>query len=1204
MNLEQFIRYTGEMFTNLRKTKIVFLRDDSPILEYMNNGTIPVFENGGELQARTPKMVGETEIMVRRPYLICYNRILNCNVAYYMTGGATRETIKRKMYHDQIETPHCFYDYIDASVNGGLDQKTHSAENIETVSTVRAVPIPMCITDQSELRTANYDDRNIPSGDIRPLRDFMSNFYGGENEKFITKGVKSGRAYDWFIDFGDKISYHRLSRPAVAYVAMFLNYAESELESPKMTDSLSLSQLKGLTIGATEAYLNHLRFACKLDEVRAKQPYVFREFMQIRNNAVKHIATLGYERAVMEEYSKSTLTGSELKKLQELLEVERESSKNLSLVVNSAITYFGGQSRNINISNIPMNEKLFESLSKIASSLTDARFNALSVKWCEAIEERFDEKITASETMVFERNLQRESEETKRLQEREARQERSKSRTERIKQAVQDAIILYNQFYKESFAKLVDGELLDAEVQDNAKDFVKLFSTYKDGSNLSLSKLIGDVSEDREAQSYMADRIVNMASFLSVIENSRQTIAGSQKVKSMQKYLKSRSAKISAPEGAEVESAIDLMSIVHEEFLKASNLKRGKNDKSPVEIIIEKALKDKDRFALADFQTGTPAREYFDEMLTVSELYGQMESVTDIFEMRAEALWAMQVIKEDHEELTEDYKILCEKLGDTGFAKAMKQVLMPPDEDDFIEKSEETILGFINDKNLSAKDTIKAIREYRKSVIEMGKKERLALLEFTDICNGALIAYNDYYVKYEEDSTNLEKMVVSAKQQVGYKQSQGFLEGLGGRKIDVVRDLETGEERIEGKDEETRDLTDDDLVYQIFGRAIPQPGDIEALTDDKISSANNIFEVVDALKNLKRTSKKWSDELTESYDAVRRLYIQLLLYKKKLEDTRDKMYDCVDYFVENSAEIMSGGPIYLLSEEEAERFAGFVKLSGETVKEDISDYYDDYAIFKFVTGVIDYFNNIEVRSNVDIPAHDYVNIGRVADGITLTDGNDQTRGVIQSISSDWVDACDFEEILKTKDIEQIVANPGFDSLLGVFTPMVELESEIKLCEILTSVKYLVSDEEKEAEVQRRYAINRLVMKLFDATSKGFTQTDGLYEQLLARVPDARRIAKRELSRARKVKTINEKTAEEIIQNLPKTFDPMESIMGERGARGLKVNAETSYKVYKNWLSRLVSIEKMRAEKGHYVKRTDEEREEDKKALECSIDEFF
>ena len=87
----------------------------------------------------------------------------------------------------------------------------------------------MCVTDQSQMHMADFGGGNIPNAEVSELRDFMLNFYGMENEKFITKATRSGKAYDWFLDFGDKISYHKMSRPSVSYVAMFLNYAQSEL---------------------------------------------------------------------------------------------------------------------------------------------------------------------------------------------------------------------------------------------------------------------------------------------------------------------------------------------------------------------------------------------------------------------------------------------------------------------------------------------------------------------------------------------------------------------------------------------------------------------------------------------------------------------------------------------------------------------------------------------------------------------------------------------------------------------------------------------------------------------------------------------------------------------------------------------------------------------------------------------------------------
>lgn len=1198
MNIEQFKAIAGEAYSNLKDTKIVFLKDDSNLLKLINDGVIATFENGAEILARTEKTREDKSIVSsRRPYLICFNQTLRCNVLYFMTGNKSKKIIKEKKYYEAREIPQSLYSHIDSVVKGGLDRTTHDDDKIPTASEIVAIPIPMGVADFSEIHTSDLENKNLNPAVIPELRDFLSPYYLRGDKNFITRATKSGRAYEWKIDYDDRISYHKMSRPASIYTALFINYALNTLSEEGATqNALALTQLKSITQGACKVYLDYLRRQTAMDNVRRLDPLVYRGYMQVKNDIAKYSETRGYGEAYIDALARLRFSDETVNDVKKLIVQNQEIDASFSTVVNSAIAYFNGLNRRVNISDVQMSESLFSNLYNIANTPSDEEYAELVEKWNDGLGKKFDDKISEIQTALNNARKAKEQEEHRKRIERETYARHNLSKLEQVKCATVDAIRLYNQLYKKAFKSLSDGELFRASIQENAKTFKKLFTTYEDKSSLNLKKLLGEPSE-REAQKFISDRIIGMSDFSLVVEELREGISQCDKAKAMQRYAKSRGSRIAGDEGERVERAIELMSIVHSEFEKASNMKGKPSDKSTVEIIIEKVLKEKDKFYGVDFSNGTSERAYFDEMLLVSELQSQLANITNIFGMRLEALNAMREIEENYTTLVDCFQEVKDKLVEVNdvFSGEFERIFTKTPVDEFMTRVESEIMAYIQDKTTSAEDTAKNISEYKKSIIEAMEAEGGAIMGFVEANNKSAMYYNDFGVKYNEDESNLGLMVENAKKAVGFASDEGFMEGLlCGRGVVLKTDTNTGEVTREVKDEEERPLTDYDFVRQVFIQTIPQPSDIEQIVQQKLSEANNIFEATTALRYLGNLAKSWSQELTESYNAVRNLYITLLSYKKKMKENRDRYNKYYEKFVTELNPSSSLDGRAFLDEESLARLRDYAMKTLQTYKDHTNGYYDWFSE-EFATGVVNYFNEIDQRTNAMIPAHDYVNVGRIVGNLPMRDMlTSEKMGSLELIKSQEERSKVLSDLVDNGSFVELVSASEFADFANWIVPAIEFEIELTALKDDMAVIISKTQEDANSVLVRRDELKASANTLLRISKVNETNINQIYDYIVKRIGEYRKVAVKANSKARR--------------GMGETQDP-QKLYGDRvskqerlyyGSMSLSYDSGDSEDqqvkranaFYRYWLGRLRDIERYKSEKGEeLIERPKNERNE-------------
>ncbi|MBP3631150.1 MAG: hypothetical protein J6J23_06680, partial [Clostridia bacterium] len=1130
---------------------------------------------------KTDKVTGKKS-MVRRPYFICYNETLKCNVLYVMTGSRTLEQIKKKQYYDSIITPECIYDFVDSSLTDGhLDQGTHTKSNISTISLTRALPIPNEVFDEIQQSgivdwaNGDFDSRQVPV-----LRDFMSHFYNRAEESYITSATRSGRAQEWFLDKEDSGSWQRLSRPSAIYTAMFINYALSELENPKATDPLKLKQLKSMVEGATSAYLEYLRFLNTLDGYRRRHPKIYRAYFEAKYDIASTFRSKRYEDAYRDVMGALVCQEGVEANVRNLLSLERAIDKNLSVAVNASISYFSGLSTRINISSVPMNESLFNSLSKIAEAFADNKYKALLSSWNEKTNARFDDKIAQIESQIYLERIAREQDEYRKRIAKARELELITSRTERVKNAVITALALYEQFYSEPFSRLIKGKLYEEDIKVEASNFVKLFTTYSDGTNLNLKRILRD-GDDRDAQRYLADRIMAMSEFTEVMESSRITIEGSDKARKMQAYAKSRSNRIGGNEGEAVERAIELMTLIHEELSRTENLKHTSTDKSPVETIIEKVLKDKERYAIVDFSSGTSARAYFDEMLLVHQTQANIENISNILTMRVEALWTMQDLKKDYEELLEAYDKVCQAL--TGmYSEVIKKALSKPTLEEYLTDCENQIMELLKNGQIDASATIKEIQSMRRREISQITKEKQALLDFIEIYKKSTMEYSEYVTRFKEDEANIAKMVLSAKTEVGFAPnegvSEGLLEGTVGR---VTRDLDTGEETFE-EEQEKHEITDEHVMLQIFSRTIPSPDEVERQTKNSISQDTNIFQVIEDLKTLERNTKAWEANLHTSYDAVRNLYIEMLHYRKKFKEVGERVLNAQRLFAENFEPRSRYDGSLLFDEEVTEQIRSTLIDEVENGAPDVQQYFDAILPFKFITSVINYFNEIEVRMDITQPADDYVNLERITKEINANylyiDGEDNLINLLNAYEKNAIALADAVEYARFYDV---MAMTEARELYYRMMPTLEYEFMLETLKIASRVQLVTTAEEAESEKCRRNEIitlNKIIGDYVDTDERLYYMTHGLYPHLIKRLPSFEVYVQNCFDRM--VQQLNPGLASNAFGMASLRFSRME-YEASKGHATLneRTGAVNAFKLYHVWLTRLHNNDRIRKKYG-------------------------
>lgn len=1122
MNKEQFARLSGELRRQLDLTRLLLLDENSTLLELINSGIIPAFEDGGELKKRSEKTTFSGKgTSVRRPFLVAYNKALRCNCLYAMTGGHTSQDIDDRLLYDNIPTPVSLYGYVDRdkTISSTLSRDTHTKDNISVVQIGRVMPVAGEIFDYSNIvQTGDYTRYN--EEDITPLRGFMSYFYGNKNSAITA--IEAGGAQDWYFDHSEKArgkNPHKMSRPTVMYLALFINYAHYMLNSCSNQDYEELENLKNVLVGVTKTYLAYTRYSEQLKALKAKDETLFKLFMQVKHEVVTDRSDSMHNEKLNIAIQECIYNPRYATKVKELLLNEFKIDNDLRVATTAIMVYFTRINSFINMSDIGMSTTMFETLSNIAKTNSDAEYQRLAKAWIDRVDGNFTERIEfLRQNEIREEQERLRLEKEKRLKRMHAERIRQ-SKVDATKNAVMQAIEVYNHLYKTSFQNAINGSLLNKRILSDAREFRKLFVTYEDGTKLNLTNLVKE-SLDSENQERLKDSILDMSPFYNLISTTYRAITSNDMAIAVQDYLSGEAKRIEGDEGEDVERALDLIKIVHDEFEKAEKMQsiRIHEERTPVEIIIEKALRDSGTFQRVDLSEGTSARAYLDEMLMVTNYHDQIMTVVGTFKKRLYALWSMQSIRKNYEVIYEDF--IKHSKGINGeFSGEIKRICAIEPVDSFATVCEEEILKILNDNSVSYTETIDNILAYEQSKISQFKRMQASLVGFLQSFDQTVTLFNSYYENYNkiygkvaggmqaEDEEECEESIPNQVSRI--KLERGIAEGDG-----IIDGYLVGMPQVSGESasedrKKIRNLTDGSLMQLVFSRAIPNVEDLTKKIYRQLESANDIFELERIFKSFSQEIREWSDAFPIGFERVIKLYNDLLDKKAIFDSLLERQTQFYTDYINGFTSIASepSRPLLTASQLDAFKTTSFAVI--EEYSRELARNYDSYR-HSWARGLVESIQNLEARKSPSEKIEDYVNIGRVNRGINILVGHKISKSgeqedVLKNIIA-WIDDLD-ENLIESTAITQDeslsfidhLQNPAFQSLMHIIDSVLHFEISIAYENSSTGLQLVQDAEGQHGELNRIRDTQRALNILGGIHMGGITFKEPAYKHLIQRI---------------------------------------------------------------------------------------------------------
>lgn len=1107
MNKEQFSRLSGELRWQLDSTRLLLLDDNSALLEQINSGIIPAFEDGGVLKKRS----------------------LRCNCLYAMTGGHTSQDIDDRMLYDNIPTPTSLYGYVerDRTITSSLSRDTHTKDNISVVQVGRVMPVSSEIFDYSNIvRTGEHT--MYSEQDITPLREFMSYFYGNKNTSLTV--IQSGEAQDWYFDHKEKAggkNPHKMSRPTVMYLALFINYAHHMLGREGNQNYEELENLKNVLIGVTKAYLAYVRYAEQLKVLKAKDETLFRLFMQVKHEVVVDRTNRTPSEKLNIAIDNCIYSQKCAKKVKELMQKEFAIENELKVATTAIMVYFTRVNNFVNMSDYKVSGTMFETFSNIAKTGSDIEYQSRVKAWLERVDSSFTIKIeNIKQNEIREEQERLREEKEKRLKRMHAERIRQ-SKVDATKRAVMQAIEVYNHLYRTSFEDALNGELIDNQILGMARDFCKLFVTYEDGSKLNLTSLVKE-SLDSEKQQALRDSIIAMSSFYNLVLTTYNAIKTSEMARAVQDYLFGKSKRIEGDESEDVECALDLIKLVHDEFSKAENMSliQTHEERAPLEIIIEKALRNSKTFQKVDLSEGTSARAYLDEMLKVSIYHDQIESVVGIFKKKVEALWTMQAIRKNYTVIYEDFVKYSEGINGE-FSKEIKRILKIEPIESFTSACEEEILKILNDNSVSCEKTIEKILEYEQSKLSGLRKMHAALAGFLQSFDQAASLFNSYYANYsqvygnrsertpdeaiESSDESIPNLVARIKLEHGIPENEGIVDGY----LAGIPQVDDGGGEGDGK---IINLTDVSLMQLVFSRAIPNVKDLSEKINRQLEGAKDIFELEKIFKGFNQELQEWRDAFPIGLEKVVNLYHDLLdkkvIFDSLLERQRKFYLDYIQGFT--STVSSAGRPLLTLNQLEALKNTSLSVI--EEYYRELEKTYDKYR-HDWAWGLVESIQKLEARKSPSEKIENYVNIGWVNKEINLLVGyklskDKKSEAVFKNIIA-WIDELDANLIEATAVSQDAslsfidhLKNRAFNSFMHIINSILHFEISIAYENSSTGLKLVQDAEGQHDELDRIKDTQKALNILGGIHSNGITFKEPAYIHLIRRIYLLEDIARR------------------------------------------------------------------------------------------------
>ena len=972
MYLENIEKDAIEFTKRIKDAKILHLTD-SEVVRLLNSSIIPVFSKGATLDRISEKVLQDgSKYEAVRPYFVCYNKTLGCRVIYPMTASQTEETIREHKRYHFVEVPEEVYCFIESAVPGNrFHQETHSEDSMSTINVERGMPIfAECLDFEDLCIVHDYDNFSFSSRLLPKAQGFIDDIYG-RHSNATTKLVTNASDNIYTLVKGKNNEYdHQHYRPAVVYLAMFLNWSENAVTNNWFSDVAEIERVRSLREITLKTYVEYLRHSKVLRQFQSQYPKAYHEYSEIKTFAPRRKdGTIGnaYIQECMEK--NPLIEEGSIESLNDLMKLEEMVQRDMAFVSKAISMFIADSKRTIDMSLTQVDVKFFTNLKAMAHNQYDPngiqRLNTAFAGICES-------KILQIEERKAKARQEKEAELERRSQESKRRQEANLSKAQRLAENVEEAIKIYITHYNDVLSDCEEASLFRPEYIQTSKEFIKLYTSY-DPKYSDLREYIED-SDTTPVQARFSSAILNLSKFIDNVNDAVEIIEEKTRARALQDYISGRTKVVEGEQDRQTLNALELIKLVHAEFTRAFKLCGSRKltraqMQEVVNKIMEKATRNKDKFSDLDIGKYSRARTmYLDDVVAVRDSEYYIFELCAICKLHQEALKYAKEIRLAYislqmtrnavggyfEGVFEDTKKFV--VGDVDGLEAI------------ITQKEKELEQILKDRNLNILETSKRMREFAGSECELCAREQNDLLKVSqrlDNIRRRMAEYNKYYNEIIEEVPNF---VRNEKEQRGIDESFGVFDSHDLPVIIQTKDFDVVDEQTVNEQVESKMLTDCDLIEFLFTRGLISPGVYSKLLVDKIKSAKSVKELITNLIAVDTKCESSCDDLMSDYTYILKTYGQMLdainVIKMHSSVASNARAGYIENFNPTWDKKVNGKPVSMFPQDVIEGLKEVFRLVNQdrqSVEEELDKRFLDHS----ATGILDFIQGLEQRTNLD-----------------------------------------------------------------------------------------------------------------------------------------------------------------------------------------------------------------------------------------------
>ncbi len=970
MYLENIEKGAREFVKGIKDAKILHLRD-SEVVHLFNSSVIPVFSNGAKLDRISEKVLKDgSKYEAVRPYLVCYNKALGCKVLYPMTASQTEETIREHKRYHFVEVPEEVYCFIDSAVPGNrFHQETHSEDSMSTVNVERGIPIFAECLDYDDLCIVHdYDNFSFSQRALPVAQSFIKDLYGRYSEATFKAVTNANENVFALIKNSTNEYDHQHYRPAVAYLAMFLNWSDSAVKNNWFSDVSEIERVRSLREITLKAYVDYLRYSKLIYQFRGQNPKAYHEFTEAKTFAKRRDNGAIIQSDVQDFLEHNALLeNGAFDQIKDLMRLEATVEEDIAFASKAISMFIQDSKRTIDMSVSSLNINAIRGYKAMAHNQYDPngleRVNNAFAGVCNS-------KIKQLEDKKAKIRKEREAELARRNAESKKRQEVVRSRSERVAENVKEALKIYIEHYADVLSECEKGILIRPEYKKVSQEFIRLFTSY-DPKYSEVREYIQN-SDNNPTQARVSSAILNLSKFVENISDAVEIIDDQISARALQDYFSGESKTVEGENDRQTVNALELMRLVHSEFTRAFKVNGTKKltnaqMQEVADKLIEKAMRNKDKFSDLDIGKDSRARTvYLDGALEVldNELY--VFQLCAICKLHQEALKFVKAVRFAHISLQMTRNAISGYFKD-GFEDAEQMIIGNVGGlEELIAQKEKEIEDILKDRSVDVTETAKRMKEIADRECEICAREQNNLLkirEYLENIKRNKAEYNEYYKEIIE---SIPKFVKTEKEQRGIGDDFGVFDGHG--LVVTVKTAGVDTFSNETTDELTEDkpLTDEELLDTMFIHGLINPAVYSKMLVTKIKSSKSLKELLANLSEVNTKCDVSCDELLQDYTYILKTYGQLLDSVKAIKQHSVDSYEARMKYAENFNpvwdEVVDGKPIPMLSDDAVQRLREVFKLAIKD-RAKIDEQMSDNFLEQLVYGILAHIQDIPLRSN-------------------------------------------------------------------------------------------------------------------------------------------------------------------------------------------------------------------------------------------------